>query len=92
MRELLSVAFLATAAAVNGYGSGRFHTQSKPATIAVTPTNPTTAIVNVTATWANVANPSSDDWIGVFCPFTNDTTAFTTYIEVRFGIYKCLLG
>ncbi len=61
-------------------------TADAAATIAVDPVAPATSTVNVTVSWSGVDAPAANDWVGAFCPFANDSTAFITYQEVGTGL------
>ena len=60
-------------------------TLGEAAEISVSPLFPNETYANITVSWTGVDSPAADDWIGAYCPFQNDTTAFITYIEVGTG-------
>lgn len=70
---------------ITSIASGETNFGSVP-TLSIDPINPTDSFVNVTVTWTNVVNAKSDDWIGIFCPWENVSTGYTTFIEVGTGL------
>lgn len=55
------------------------------AKVSFTPENPSSPTVNVTVWWSGVENPAANDFIGVYCPWSNTPDQYLDYIEVGSG-------